>query len=124
MMKKIFIFLLFLFLAVPLSSAYNCTALQGEAYNVCNYIEGTSWSESQKNSLIEELISNGGSLNGNFNSMKENQELNVVQLNELQEEELKISPENKALLIDLSSLSLMGYFLFAILKRSKAFLKL
>jgi len=116
-MRILFVFLMAVALAAPEASAFNCTALSGEDYKVCNYVEGTSWSQSEKDSVIQNMINSGGSsLDGNFNSIMDRPVVDTIQLNKLEEVDLKISEENKVLLIDFSSISIFGYIIYSFLK--------
>jgi hypothetical protein len=60
------------------------------------------------------MIDNGGTLNGNFESIM-NKPVPIIPLNKPENVDL-ISEENKRFLIDLSSLSVFGYVIFAFLK--------
>ena len=113
-MKNLFVFLMAVALALPLATAFNCTKLSGENKNVCNYIEGQPWSQSEKDSVIQDAIDNGESLNGNFESIM-NKPVPTIQLNKPEKVDM-ISEENKKFLIDLSSLSVFGYVIYAFLK--------
>ncbi|MFA5061394.1 MAG: hypothetical protein WC494_03720 [Candidatus Pacearchaeota archaeon] len=113
-MKNLFVFLMAVALALPLATAFNCTALDGENKKVCKYLEGQPWSQSEKDSVIQEMIDNGGTLNGNFESIV-NKPVPTIQLNKPEKVDL-ISDDNKKFLIDLSSLSVFGYVIYAFLK--------
>ncbi|MFA4960264.1 MAG: hypothetical protein WC548_01225 [Candidatus Pacearchaeota archaeon] len=113
--KNLFVFLMAVALALPIATAYNCTKLEGENRNVCNYIESQSWSQSEKDSVIQNLIDNGGSLNGNFESIV-GKPVAVIELNKIEEVD-QISDENKKFLIDFSSFSLFGYVVYAFLRK-------
>jgi hypothetical protein len=113
-MKKLFVFLMAVAIVLPLATAFNCTSLKGENKKVYRYIEKQPWSQSEKDSLIQELVDNGGSLNGDFNSIM-GKPVPEIQLNKVEEVDL-ISEENKKFLIDLSSLSIFGYIVWAFLK--------
>ncbi|MFH0711550.1 MAG: hypothetical protein V1889_00310 [archaeon] len=115
-MKNLFVFLA-VALALPLATAFNCTALDGENKKVCNYIESTDWPQSEKDFIIKDMINSGGSLNGNFESILNKPVENTIQLNKLEEVDLKISDENKKFLIDFSSISIFGYVIYAFLKK-------
>jgi hypothetical protein len=114
-MKNFFVFLMAVALALPLATAFNCTALDGENKKVCNYIESQPWSQSEKDSVIQEAIDSGSSLNGNFDSIM-NKQVPEIQLNKIEEVE-PISEENKEVLIDISSIFLFFYVVYAFLKR-------
>jgi len=115
MQKTFFVFLMAVAIVLPLATAYNCTALDGEDKRVCNYIEDQDWPQSEKDSVIQDMVDNGGSLDGDFISIK-TQPVEEVQLNKVKEVEL-ISDENKEFLIDFSSLSVFGYVLYAFGKK-------
>ena len=115
-MKTFFVFLMVVALALPLATAYNCTALDGENKRVCNYIEGQSWPQSEKDSVIQDMIDFGGSLNGDFESIMNKPVEDTIRLNKLEEIGLEISDENKDFLIDFSSISVFGYVIYAFLK--------
>jgi len=100
-MKTLFVFLMAVSIVLPLATAINCTALDGENKKVCRYIEKQPWSKSEKDSLIQELIDNGGSLNGDFNSIMGNP-IPEIQLNKPEKVDM-ISEDNKKFLIDISS---------------------
>jgi len=114
--KKLFIFLTAVALVLPLATAYNCTALDGENKKICNYIETQPWSQSEKDFVIQEAIDSGNSLDGDFVSITTQPIKEEVQLNKLEEVE-PISDENKKFLIDFSSISVFGYIVYAFLKR-------
>jgi len=116
-MKTFFVFLMAVAIVLPLATAYNCTALDGENKRVCNYIEDQSWSQSEKDSVIQEVINSGGSLNGDFESILDKPVEDTIQLNKLEEVGPMISDENKEFLIDFSSISLFGYVVFTFLKK-------
>ena len=116
-MKTFFVFLMVVALALPLATAYNCTPLDGENKRVCNYIENQDWSQSEKDSVIQEMIDSGGSLYGDFESILGRPIEDPIQLNRLEEVSLEISDENKEFLIDFSSFSLFGYIVYSFLKR-------
>lgn len=115
-MKNFFVFLMAVALALPLATAFNCTALDGENKKICNYIEDQPWSQSEKDSVIQNAIDNGETLNGNFESIMDKPVPEEIQLNKIEEVE-PISEENKKFLIDLSSLSVFGYVVYSFLKR-------
>jgi len=116
--KTFFVFLLAVALAFPLATAYNCTKLDGEEKNVCNYVEGTNWNQSVKDEVIEDAINSGSaSLNGNFNPKLGKIPKETIKLNKLNKTELKISDDNKTFLIDFSSISLFIYAVYSFLKR-------
>jgi len=105
-------------LALPLATAFNCTSLNGEKYKVCDYLENTDWSQSEKDDVIQSIIdSNEVSLNGDFESMFDKPIEDTIELNNLEEVNLGISDENKEILIDFSSMSIFGYIIYAFLKR-------
>ena len=117
-MKTLFVFLMAVALALPLATAFNCTTLEGEEHQVCNYIESTSWSQYEKDKVTKNMISSGGaSLDGNFNSILDKPIEDTIQLNKLEEVDLKISEENKEFLIDFSSISIFGYVVYSFLKK-------
>ena len=116
-MKTLFIFFMAVALTLPLATAFNCTALDGENKKVCNYIEGQPWSQSEKDSVIQDMIDNGGTLDGDFNSILNKPVEDTFQLNKLEEVDLKISDENKTFLIDFSSISIFGYVVYAFLRK-------
>lgn len=117
-MKTFFVFLMAVALVLPLATAYNCTRLDGEERQVCNYIEDQDWTNAEKNRVIRDMIDSGGySLNGDFESIMDKPVEDTIQLNKLEEVDLGISDENKEFLIDFSSFSLFGYVVFAFLKR-------
>jgi len=115
MQKTFFVFLMAVAIALPLATAYNCTALDSrEEKRICRYIEDQDWSQSEKDSVIQDMVDNGGSLDGDFESIIGNS-VPEIQLNEMQE--ASISKENKEFLIDFSSFSIFGYILYAFVKR-------
>ncbi|MFH1238392.1 MAG: hypothetical protein V1491_03060 [archaeon] len=117
-MKTLFIFLMAVALTLPSATAFNCTALDGENKNICNYIEATDWSQSEKDTTIKNIINSGGaSLDGDFDSILNKPVEDTIQLNKLEEVDLKISYENKEFLIDFSSISIFGYVVYSFLKR-------
>ena len=117
-MKKRFVFLLAVALVLPLATAFNCTKLNGEEYEVCDYIEDQNWPQKEKDELIQDMIDSGkASLDGNFNSILGNKPKDIIQLNKLEETKLEISDDNKKFLIDLSSISLFGYIIYVFLKK-------
>ena len=104
-------------LVLPLATAFNCTELDGEEYKICNYVEDTDWSQSEKDAVIQDMIDSGeASLDGNFDSILDKPIEETIQLNKL-EESPKISDENKKFLIDFSSISIFGYTSYIFLKR-------
>jgi len=111
------LFFLAVALALPLATAFNCTALDGENKKVCNYIESTDWSHSEKDSIIQNMIDSGGSLNGDFKSIQNKPIEETIQLNKLEKADIKISDENKKFLIDFSSISIFGYVVYSFLKK-------
>jgi len=114
--KTLFIFLLAVVL-ISRATAFNCTALDGEEQDVCEYIEDSDWSDSYINFVIELLLDlDDVSLEGDFDSVMDDEIEEVIELNSLEEIGWNISEENQIFLIDLSSLSLMGYILFSFLK--------
>src|SRR3989339_1182111 len=113
MQKTFFVFLMAVAIVLPLATAYNCTALSGENKNVCSYIESQPWSQGEKDSVIQEAIDSGNSLNGDFVSITTRQTPEDIQLNKLEEVGPIISDENKEFLIDFSSISIFGYFLYS-----------
>ena len=116
-MKTLFVFLMAVALVLPLATAFNCTELDGENKNICNYIENTDWTQSEKDSVIQDLINTGGSsLDGDFDSILNKPIEETIQLNKL-EENPKISDENKKFLIDFSSISIFGYVIYIFFKR-------
>jgi len=117
MQKTFFVFLMAVAIVLPLATAYNCTALSGENKNVCSYIESQPWSQGEKDSVIQEAIDSGNSLNGDFVSITTRQTPEDIQLNKLEEVGPIISDENKEFLIDFSSISIFGYFLYSIGKK-------
>ena len=117
-MKTFFVFLMVVALALPLATAFNCTELDGEEYKVCNYIEDQSWSQEEKDEVIQDMINSGdASLDGDFESILDKSIKETIQLNKLEETDLEISDENKEILIDFSSFSIFGYVIYAFLKR-------
>ncbi|MCD4771700.1 hypothetical protein K8R30_04790 [archaeon] len=117
-MKRLVIFLLAVALALPLATAFNCSKLNGEEYEVCDYIEDQNWPQEEKDELIQDMIDSGeASLDGNFNPTLGNKPKDIIQLNKLEETKLEISDDNKKFLIDLSSISLFGYIIYAFLKK-------
>jgi hypothetical protein len=113
-MKNLFVCFMAVALALPLATAFNCTALDGENKKTCNYIESQPWSQSEKDYVIRDMIDNGGTLDGDFESIM-NKPVPIIQLNKPEKVDM-ISEENKKFLIDLSSLSVFGYVIFAFLK--------
>ena len=116
-MKNFFVFLMAVALALPLATAFNCTALDGENKKICNYIEDQPWSQSEKDSVIQDVIDNGETLDGNFESILNKPVEDTIQLNKLEEVDFKISEDNKKFLIDFSSISVFGYVVYSFLKR-------
>lgn len=114
-------FLIVLFLAVAslsVATAFNCTALDGENYKVCKYVENTDWSQEEKDSVILDMINSGdASLDGDFEPLDTATIDNSIELKRVQDEELKIDEENKKFLLDLSSFSIFGYFIWEFLKQ-------
>jgi len=123
-MKTFFVFLMVVALVLPLATAFNCTALDGEERRVCNYIEDQPWAQSEKDSVIQEAINSGGSLDGNFESILGKPVEDEIQLNKLEDIPLEISDDNKKFLIDFSSFSVFGYVVYAFLKRYYLLLRL
>jgi len=117
MQKTFFIFLMAVAIVLPLATAYNCTALEGENKNICNYIEGQPWSQSEKDSVIQDAIDSGSSLNGDFVSITTQPIKEEIQLNTIEEVGPRVSDENKEFLIDFSSISIFGYFLYSLAKK-------
>ncbi len=113
--KTFFVFLMAVALALPIATAYNCTKLEGENKNVCNYIEGLSWSQSYKDAIIQDSVDKGGSLNGDFVSIV-GKPVGVIELNKIEEVD-QVSEENKKFLVDFSSFSVFGYVVYAFLKK-------
>jgi hypothetical protein len=113
--------IIFVFLAVAicshLATAYNCTALDGENKRVCDYIERQSWSQSEKDSVIQEMINDRGTLNGDFVSITTRLTEEEIQLNKMEVPDSLISDENKEFLIDFSSISLFGYIIYSFIKK-------
>ena len=121
--KTLFIFLLAVTLIQGVT-AFNCTDLEGEEQDVCEYIGDSDWSESYIDFVIEFLLdSEDVSLEGDFDSVMDDEIEDVIELNSLEEIGWNISGENKSFLIDMSSLSIIGYILFSFLK-SYFFLRL
>jgi len=114
-MKALFVFLMAVALALPLATAFNCTALDGEEKRICNYVEDQSWSQEEKDEVIQDAIDNGGSLDGNFESII-GKPVPVIPLSKVEEIE-PISDENKEFLIDMSQISIFGYVVYEFLKR-------
>jgi hypothetical protein len=103
-------------LALPLATAFNCTALDGEEKKVCNYIEDMDWSQSEKDDVIQDMLDSGeASLDGDFDSILDKPIEDTIELNKL--EEVSISNESKKFLIDFSSFSIFGYVVYAFLKK-------
>jgi hypothetical protein len=116
-LKNLFIFLMAVALALPLATAFNCTALDGEEQDVCNYIEDTNWPQEEKDEAIQNMIDSGdASLDGDFISIFGNEFEDVVELNTQEVVGLQISEENKEFLLDFSSISFFGYLIFSFLK--------
>ena len=116
-MKTFFVFLMAVAIVLPLATAYNCTRLSGEENRVCNYIEDQDWTNAEKNSVIRDMIDSGdASLDGDFESIRD-KPIGTIQLNKLEEVNLGISEENQDFLIDLSSMSVFGYIVYAFLKK-------
>jgi len=91
--------------------------LDGEEQEVCEYIEDSDWSENYIDFVIESLLdSDDVSLEGDFDSVMDDEIEEVIELNSLETIGWNISDENKTFLIDMSSLSLIGYVLFSFLK--------
>jgi hypothetical protein len=114
--KTFIVFLMAVAIVLPLATAYNCTALKGENKNICNYIEIQSWSQSEKDLVIQDAIDSGGTLNGNFESVI-GKPVEVIKLNKIEEVDVKISDKNKKFLIDFSSFSFFGYVVYSFLKK-------
>jgi hypothetical protein len=116
-LKFLFIFLIAV-AYLSSATAYNCTALDGENYNVCKYIENTEWSQEEKDSVISDMINSGdASLNGDFEPLDTNQIDDSIEFKTINNEDSKISEENKRFLLDLSSFSIFGYFIWEFLKQ-------
>ena len=113
-MKKLFVFFMAVALVLPLATAYNCTNLDGEEQNICNYIEDQNWNQEEKDEVIQDAIDSGSSLDGNFNSII-NKPVETIQLNKIQE--VNISEDSKEFLIDFSSISIFGYVIYAFLRK-------
>ena len=123
-MKALFLFLLFVDLVLPLATAFNCTQLDGEEYDMCQYIENTNWPQSEKDAVIQDLINSGGiSLDGDYESILD-RPIEDIQLNSIEESQFEISDEDKTFLIDFSSVSLFGYMIYSFLKKSHLLSKL
>ena len=117
-MKTQFVFLLAVALGIPLATAFNCTKLNGEEYKFCNYIEDQNWPQKEKDILIQDAIdSNDASLNGNFKSTLGKEIPCTIQLNKPEIITQIISDDNRLFLIDISSISLFGYIIYAFLKK-------
>ncbi|MFA5953329.1 MAG: hypothetical protein WC812_01930 [Candidatus Pacearchaeota archaeon] len=115
--KILFNFLFAVAFILPLATAFNCTALNGEEHNSCIYIENTDWSQSDKDLVIQNILDSGGvSLNGDFESIFDKEINDSIKLNNIEESELKIDKENKIFLMNFSLISLFGYSLFSFLK--------
>jgi len=115
-LKYFFIFLLAVTLIQGVT-AFNCTSLEGEEQDVCEYIEDTNWPQDEKDEAIQNMIDSGGAtLDGDFVSILGTEFEEVIELNSLEIIGWNISSENKTFLIDLSSLSIIGYLLFSFLK--------
>lgn len=122
-MKRLLVFLA-VALALPLATAFNCTALDGENQRVCNYVENTDWSQHEKDIVIQDIVNSGGSLSGNFDSLVDEQNIDIIKLNKLEDYEIALSDENKTFLIDFSSISFFGYVLYAFSKKYYLLLQL
>lgn len=108
---KLFFFLFFL---IPLVSAkFNCTYLYGEQEDMCRYIKRSDLSNSEKQSLMQEILEKGSSLNGDFSSINLNN--NPFQISDADAQE--ISEETKQIIKETLSLSLFGYIIFQFLKK-------
>ena len=117
MQKSFFVFLMAVAIVLPLATAYNCTALDGENKRICNYIEDQDWSQSEKDSVIQNAIDNGESLDGSFESIINQPIPDVIQLNTLEEAGYKINEDDKKFLIDFSSISLFFYVAYSFVKK-------
>lgn len=115
MQKTFFVFLMAVAIVLPLATAYNCTALDGSNKDICNYIEDQNWPQDEKDSVIQDAIDNGGSLDGAFESII-GKPVPVIPLSKVEEIE-PISDENKEFLIDMSQISIFGYVVYEFLKR-------
>ena len=113
-MKTFFVFLMAVAIVLPLATAYNCTALDGEEKRICNYIENQDWTQNEKDEVIQDAIDNDETLDGNFESIM-GKPVGTIQLNDMQE--VSISEENKEFIIDFSSFSIFGYVIYAFLKK-------
>lgn len=112
---KLFFFLFFL---IPLCSAkFNCTYLDGKQEDMCKYIKKSDLSEYEKQSLMQEILEEGSSLNGDFSSM--NLDDNPFQVNEATTQ--KVSQETKQTIKEILSFSLFGYIIFQFLKKYFSF---
>ncbi len=117
-MKTQFVFLLAVAIGIPMATAFNCSKLNGEKYDFCNYIEDQDWPNSEKNIIIQEAIDSGRtSLNGNFHSTLGNEIPCTLLLSKPEPIKQLISDDNKIFLIDISSISLFGYIIYAFLKK-------
>jgi len=117
-MKNFFVFLTAVALILPTATAYNCTKLKGENKKICNYIESTDWSQSEKDSLIKNIINSGGaSLDGNFISIMNKPIEDSIQLNKPEDADFEISDENKKFLIDFFSISLFVCVVYSFFKK-------
>lgn len=116
MQKTFFVFLTAVAIVLPLATAYNCTPLYGENKRVCNYVEKQNWPQSEKDSIIQDAIDSGGSLNGNFVSITTKKKKDV-ELNKIGDVGPLIVEEDKKFLIELSSISIFGYVIYSFGKR-------
>jgi hypothetical protein len=112
-MKILIVFILAV--ALPLATAFNCTRLDGEDFEICTFIENTDWPQKEKDLVIEDLL--GSSMEGNFESELDKEIIDPIQLNKLKESEKKIEEENKEFLLDISSISIFFYFIYCFLKK-------
>jgi hypothetical protein len=115
--KNLFVFLLAVALVFPLVTAYNCSSVEGEAKKICKHIEKSDWSKSEKDDAIEELIESGGSLKGDFKSIIGKSSGNKIELNKIEDIDTKLNNDDKKFIIDLSSISLIGYVVYSFIRK-------
>lgn len=106
--------LFFIFFLIPLCSAkFNCTYLDGEQKNVCKYLKKSNLSNSEKETLMQEILDKGASLDGDFNSI--DLDKNIFQINKVPPQ--KVSEETKQTIKEIISISFFGYIVFQFLKK-------
>ena len=123
-MKTFFVFLMAVALALPLATACSCPDLDGEAHEFCHYLKRRGIPQEERDGMVQDFINSKASYRGDFESIIDKPVEDTIQLNKLEEVDLKISEENKEFLIDFSSISLFGYIVYSFLKKYYLLLRL